>query len=198
MLTDHNCSLAFKGILEPSNAATIWSRSLSPELTSWLDNLDPDDLPQGRAVIHRREINDTLQSFCEHLAVGSASQVQALIDDAAQLAEQFAKVMGADHLRLKFNAVSSNSCKKFHKDWIKARLVCTYRGTGTQYGVSADGDDPIDISTLPTGMPIILRGTLWPEQPETGFVHRSPPIEGTGETRLLFVVDLIDDPNTEV
>lgn len=197
MLTDQRCSDAFQAILEPTNAATIWSRSVSPALTSWLDGLDPEDLPQGRAVIHRDEINETVTSFCEHLAPASGRPVQALIDDAAHLAEQFAEVMDAEYLRLKFNAVSSNSCKKFHKDWIKARLVCTYRGTGTQYGISVNGQDPVDISTLATGAPIILRGTLWPEQPDTGFVHRSPPIQGTGETRLLFVVDLIDDPSTE-
>ena len=96
-------------------------------------------------------------------------QVQALIQDAQLLAEQFADTMGAEYLRLKFNAVSSNSCKKFHKDWIKARLVCTYRGTGTQYGVGSNGNDPTDVSTLAAGVPILLRGKLWPEQPETGF-----------------------------
>ena len=46
--------------------------------------------------------------------------------------------------------------------------------------------------------PILLRGTLWQERPRTGLLHRSPPIEGTGETRLVLVLDPIDDPEEVV
>ena len=198
MMYNPNCADAFNAILDPKSAAAQWSRTLSPDLAAWLDGLMPEELPQGRAIVHRSEIKETLEEFCDHLGSTAHPQVQALIQDAQLLAEQFADTMGAEYLRLKFNAVSSNSCKKFHKDWIKARLVCTYRGTGTQYGVGSNGNDPTDVSTLAAGVPILLRGKLWPEQPETGFLHRSPPIEGTGETRLLFVVDLIDDPSVEV
>lgn len=198
MMYNQNCADAFNAILDPKSAAAQWSRTLSPDLAAWLDGLMPEELPQGRAIVHRSEIKETLEEFCDHLGSTAHPQVQALIQDAQLLAEQFAVTMGAEYLRLKFNAVSSNSCKKFHKDWIKARLVCTYRGTGTQYGVGSNGNDPTDVSTLAAGVPILLRGKLWPEQPETGFLHRSPPIEGTGETRLLFVVDLIDDPSVEV
>ncbi len=34
---------------------------------------------------------------------------------------------------------------------------------------------------------------LWPEQPASGLLHRSPPIEGTGETRLVLVLDGVMD-----
>ncbi|NBZ89164.1 DUF1826 domain-containing protein [Stagnihabitans tardus] len=33
------------------------------------------------------------------------------------------------------------------------------------------------------------RGTLWPGE-DCGLLHRSPPIAGTGETRLLLVIEL--------
>ncbi|MEM9762584.1 MAG: DUF1826 domain-containing protein, partial [Pseudomonadota bacterium] len=45
--------------------------------------------------------------------------------------------------------------------------------------------------------PIILRGTQWPETPRSGLLHRSPPIEGTGEARLILVIDPIFDPDEE-
>lgn len=51
---------------------------------------------------------------------------------------------------------------------------------------------------MPTGAPIPLRGTLWPEGPRSGLLHRLPPIEGTGETRLVLVLDPVDDPEEEV
>jgi hypothetical protein len=73
-----------------------------------------------------------------------------------------------------------------------------YRGTGTQYGISTDGAEPRRIFTVPTGAPILLRGTRWPEHPRSGLLHRSPPIEGTGETRAVLVLDPVDDPEEAV
>ena len=40
---------------------------------------------------------------------------------------------------------------------------------------------------------MILRGTNWPSAAKPGLLHRSPPIEGTGETRLVLVLDPIAD-----
>ena len=120
-----------------------------------------------------------------------------LIEDASALASIFADVMDSAYVRLRFDVVDTNACRKFHIDAVKARLVCTYRGTGTQYGLSENGHDPAQILTVPTGAPIILRGTRWPETQVSGVLHRSPPIAGTGETRLLLVLDPIDDPAEE-
>jgi hypothetical protein len=93
------------------------------------------------------------------------------------------------YMSLRLEPITSNACRKLHIDAITARLVCTYRGTGTQYGISQDGAEPECIFTVPTGTPILLRGTLWPEQPRSGLLHRSPPIEGSGKTRLVLVLD---------
>ena len=106
--------------------------------------------------------------------------------------------MQAPYLRLRLTAVDSNACRKFHIDAISGRLVCTYRGTGTQYGISRNERDPSRIFTVSTGDPILLRGTLWPEKPASGLLHRSPPIEGSGETRLVLVLDAISDLDDEI
>ncbi|MEO1549526.1 MAG: DUF1826 domain-containing protein, partial [Pseudomonadota bacterium] len=68
---------------------------------------------------------------------------------------------------------------------------------GTQYGISVDGTEPARVFTVQTGAPILLRGTEWPEEPKSGLLHRSPPIEGSGETRLVLVLDPIFDPVDE-
>ena len=83
-------------------------------------------------------------------------------------------------------------------DAVTSRLICTYRGTGTQYGIASDGEDPQRVFTAPTCMPIVLRGTLWPEDPPSGLRHRSPPIAGTGETRLLLVLDPVEAMPDEI
>ncbi len=105
--------------------------------------------------------------------------------------------MHAPCLRLRLDVVTTNACRKFHIDAITARLVCTYRGTGTQYGISTDGAEPRRVFTVPTGAPILLRGTLWRDRTASGLLHRSPPIEGTGETRLVLVLDPVTDPEEE-
>lgn len=56
--------------------------------------------------------------------------------------------MNSVNLRLRFDVINFNGCPKFHVDAVKARLVCTYRGTGTQYGLSVDGQDPEQIVTV--------------------------------------------------
>jgi hypothetical protein len=105
--------------------------------------------------------------------------------------------MRCDHVQLRLDVVDTNACSKFHIDAVTARLVCTYRGTGTQYGISERGKEPAEILTVPTGSPIFLRGTRWPESPPVGLLHRSPPIAGTGETRLLLVLDPVTDPEQD-
>ena len=57
---------------------------------------------------------------------------------------------------------------------------------------------PSQVFMVPTGAPILLRGTLWPTVPRSGLLHRSPPIEGTGETRLMLILDPVSDPDEEV
>jgi hypothetical protein len=117
--------------------------------------------------------------------------------DIASLANVFSDLMNPLFLRLRLDVVTTNACRKFHIDAITARLLCTYRGTGTQYGISTDGEDPRRVFTVQTGAPLLLRGTQWPGEPPSGLLHRSPPIEGSGETRLVLVLDPVFDPEDE-
>ena len=52
-----------------------------------------------------------------------------------------------------------------------------------------NGADPKQIFTVPTGSPMILRGSHWEQENRQGLLHRSPPIEGSGETRFVVVID---------
>ena len=126
------------------------------------------------------------------------TQINWLIQDITRLSKLFSSLMNVDYIRLRMEVVSTNSCRKFHIDAVKSRLICTYRGQGTQYGKSIDGNDPKQFNTTPTSSPILLRGTLWTEHNTIMILHRSPPIEGTGETRFVFVIDPIFDPENEV
>jgi len=179
---------------DPACAAALWDRTFPAEVTTWLARLDPAKLPNGRVIVQTHAVRQTVAHLCEIAQMPEQPQRAWLIDDIDMLALRFASLMKAPYLRMRLQTVTTNACRKFHLDAITGRLVCTYRGTGTQYGTSLGGNDPDQIFTTPTGAPILLRGSLWPSKPASGLLHRSPPIEGTGETRLVLVLDPIIDP----
>jgi len=173
----------------PGCAAAIWRRQPLPGFQSWIDGLDADVLPRARVILRPDAVRNAASEVCEACGTPVGPERDRLVDDIAALADIFAGLMQARWLRLRLDVVTTNACRRFHIDAVTARLVCTYRGTGTQYGISTDGAEPRRIFTVPTGAPVLLRGTLWPERPCSGLLHRSPPIEGTGEARLVLVLD---------
>ena len=182
---------------DPGCAAAIWRRPSSPAFQRWIDALAPEQLPRARVILPPVAVPTAVQEICEASNTPDGPESQQFIDDVAALADIFAGLMRARWLRLRLDVVTTNACRRFHVDAVTARLVCTYRGTGTQYGVSEGGAEPDRIFTVPTSAPIVLRGTLWPAHPASGLRHRSPPIEGTGETRSVLVLDPVDDPEEE-
>ena len=186
-----------RAILSPSTAMVCWDRTIPSEVQDWIDRLDPALLPRARMIVPTAWVRKAVTEALDEASMPEGPGRAFLIDDIAQLAARFTDLMETSYIRVRLNAVDNNSCRKFHVDSVKARMVCTYRGLGTQYGFSTNGEDPQDIFVTKTGMPLLLRGLLWREEPASGLVHRSPPIEGTGETRLVLVLDPIDDPTTE-
>lgn len=182
-----------ESFLDPACAATVWERDVRRDALRWLARLDPTQLPSGRIVVQPTSVEATVNHLCDIAKMPEEAPRDWLVQDIARLAQTFAGLMQADYLRLRLQAVTTNACRKFHLDAITGRLVCTYRGTGTQYGTSRNGEDPQHVHTVPTGAPILLRGSLWPAIPSNGLLHRSPPIEGTGETRLVLVLDPVSD-----
>ena len=180
-------------IHKPDCAAAIWRRQPEPNFQSWLDALHPDQLPHGRVVLRRDAVAAAVVQLCDIAQTPHCAERAQLTDDVTALAHIFADIMQSPYLRMRLQAIKTNACRKFHIDAITARLICTYRGTGTQYGISGHGKDPNRVFTVPTGSPVLLRGTLWPETPRSGLLHRSPPIEGTEETRLVLVLDPVFD-----
>ena len=181
----------------PGCAAAIWRRPL-PDFQPWIERLDPARLPKARVILRPEAVRNAVLEICDASGTPADPERNGLVTDITELATTFADMMRAKWLRLRLDVVTTNACRRFHIDAVTARLVCTYRGTGTQYGVSADRSEPSHISTVPTGAPIVLRGTLWPEHPKSDLLHRSPPIEGTGETRLVLVLDPVTEPENEV
>lgn len=182
---------SLSAIKELDCSAAIWQREPLPAFQSWVDALQEHELPRARIIVRPTDVQQAMTDLCDIHALAPCDARTMLIDDIASLSHIFCQVMDAPFVRLRLDVIKTNACRKFHTDELTARLICTYRGTGTQYGVSANGTDPEDIRTASTGSAIVLRGHQWPAT--TALLHRSPPIEGSGETRLVLVLDPIAD-----
>lgn len=102
------------------------------------------------------------------------------------LATRFAALMGCETVRVRLEGVTGNACRKVHADYTDLRLICTLAGPGTDYTLGDDPDAPL--LRVPTGAVALFKGLAF----GTGHkpcLHRSPPIEGSGERRLVLVID---------
>ena len=185
-------------IHQPNCAAAIWQRELLPNFQSWIDNLDPNHLPEGRLILKAEAVYAAVDQLFEIVETPVSQERDFLLEDITNLAELFCDIMQADYLRLRLDKITDNACSKFHQDTLTARLVCTYRGEGTQYGITHDGAEPDTIKEVSTACPIIMRGRLWPTSSNSDLLHRSPPIEGMEKTRLLLVLDPVKEPNETI
>jgi hypothetical protein len=123
----------------------------------------------------------------------------ALVADMVDLISRFSRLIGKDRLRLRLDAVDDNACRRFHRDCVPLRLLTTYRGPGTDW-VRPDCADlalaqPANyagpIEHLATYDVVLFKGCGFPGKiHDRGIVHRSPPIAGSGSTRLLLCLDV--------
>ena len=126
-------------------------------------------------------------------------------DDLTDLLERLGSLAAAPRLRVWFGPVRGDQCRKFHVDYVRYRLVTTYVGPGTEWvppgavaraALEHPPDCPCDANRaiVPDGAAVqhaaigdvlVMKGALHPDG--RGVVHRSPPIAGTGVTRVVLI-----------
>lgn len=157
----------------------------------WLDQIPDMRLPSGRFRLAPNEISACIETLFGEVGIANHPALSWLCRDAERLGLQVASVHSVSRVRLRVEAIFDNACSKFHIDNVVARLICTYRGPGTQLSLCKGEADQIE--TVPTGAPIVLKGKQWTQTDEVSLHHRSPPIEGTGLSRLVLVLDPIHE-----
>ena len=138
------------------------------------------------------ELPDQLERELDSAGFQKGIRRNAIAVDIATVANRFGAVMGLDEVKIRLEHVTTNACKKFHGDYVMARLICTYVGPGTQWVDGEDAEDcgcgePHSIQQMKAGDVALLKGRLWSEHHPA--IHRSPPIEGSGEERLVLVIN---------
>ena len=174
-------------------AGVIWRRCMPQGIQTWLNTLPVDQLPTGRIVLPVLKVRSAVTELMNISEMPDCAERELLLDDICLLAHKSSELFTSAYLRLRFDVVTTNKCPKFHIDHVAARLLCTYRGAGTEYSFLDGQKSPAEIFPTPNCAAIVLRGTKWPTDCANNLVHRSPEINDVSETRLLFVIDLVDN-----
>ncbi len=177
----------------------IWRRRLPGKLSAWLSAAPANCLPSLRVSAPRADLRSILLSTLDlpRDPRGAADDMRvALIDDVVVLATLFAAIMNTDAVEVRLEAIAHNACWKFHQDCVEARMLTTYRGPGTEWVDPANGATALarqesftgPVNRLPLHAVGVFKGCR--ANPDGGIVHRSPPIAGSGITRLLLCLNL--------
>jgi len=179
----------FTRLREKQLEAVIWTRTVPKKVQRWLDKLPARQIPDARFVLNPETVFDCVCALFKPARMTDPDPALWLAQDAARMVQFISEQFDTDWVRLRLDRVQDNACSKFHIDNVTARLICTYRGPGTQLSL----DDPSQerIEEVPTGMPILLKGRRWPGSTQPTLRHRSPPIAGTGQIRLLLVLESV-------
>lgn len=192
-------------VVTPGCNVAVWRRALPLDVAQAL--AEAPALPGCVDRVLRVGASDQFTAFA---ALVPAAARAWLLEDLRRLTAAFSRAAGATAVAACMSVVDSDSCRKFHVDHMRLRLLCTYRGPGTEWLADADTDrtafDPDDhdwdrvnarivrrpdaVRRAHAGDVVMLKGETWPGAAGRGAVHRSPPIEALGLTRLVFKLSL--------
>lgn len=173
-------------ILRPEVALALWLR---PEPAGWRRIT----APLLAAAPFRATCEDAPDAAVDGVLAALGQPVpMALAADMTRLASVFAAITGQDRVRVRLDGVTHDSCRRFHMDAIGLRLLCTYRGAGTQWTMC--GPDCRVPHQAPACSVALLKGARHVPPPPAGCLHRSPPVSLLPEHRRARILLCIDEP----
>ena len=118
-----------------------------------------------------------------------------LVSDINDLVIGFSDITRSENVDVRLQRISGDACWKFHRDNVKTRLIATYRGPTTEWvrheyseqAIHEQRDFTGPLERLIVGDVAIFKGSC--NNRDRGVVHRSPPISGTGFTRILLCLN---------
>jgi hypothetical protein len=170
-----------------------WTAAWSGVVDAWLTTAR-----QVRAVVDADGASPepaALQELVAGLDV-TPRAAEAWLGDVALLAELMADLTGAARVGIRVASLDDAMCPRFHVDHVTLRMVCTYRGPGTQFWRAPPGlprllepPSPMDVLQARAPDVVVMKGTAFPGNRNHGAVHRSPPPDGR---RLVVTLDPLE------
>jgi len=166
----------------------IWEREPLADFTPLIEG-QPADL---RFETTLPDLASALAAGLSANGFGGTTLHEAFIADVRDVAALYCAALDLACFELRLEVVRTDSCRKFHADYVSARLITTYVGEGTDWLEQSDaervaaGEEPRRISRMAAFDVGLFKGKLATDRPA---IHRSPPISATGGTRLLLVLN---------
>jgi hypothetical protein len=190
--------IVLRRIVSPSVNLVIWRRAVPDAIARWLATSSQPLDAEIDMLIDVVRVEDALSAA---LLVGkpvARAGISVLAREAGEFARTLASLTHARVMRVRLEWVTSQTCCYFHADRVPLRLLCTYRGAGTEWVSNETAarltapesvPSPEDIQRLGTGDVAIMRG--WPKGEPSGIPlrHRSPPVATPAQWRLLLAID---------
>lgn len=154
----------------------------------------PYDLRSRSNVLMEEEVDELVNHIDE--------LVQVFADIAVEAGFMNGNEEQLSFVHVKLQVLTDDGCRFWHQDSVPFRLLSTFRGPCTEWvhpsfssaTLERRQDDSKHAQSMTHRDVAIFKGrgdadaTLLHDQP--GIVHRSPRIKGSGECRLLLVIDI--------
>ncbi|AQA18610.1 hypothetical protein BST95_10550 [Halioglobus japonicus] len=187
-------------ISNPEVNLSLWQRPEEHRVALEAATLATHPLRDARRPTSLTSFDEDVCALLQLQGVNPANY-EALRADMFMLTQLFAPLTEGRPFRFRLLTTAKDDCRRFHLDRINLRLLCTYHGPGTEWlrneqvdrlaqARGAPNEDIIRFGEASRFQPFwvgIMRGD--PANNGDGLVHRSPPIAGTGQARVLFCLD---------
>lgn len=198
-----------RDIAHPRISLALWRRPADPKIERAVAGLPTERLLNGRIALGSTETQAQRMARLQCLLQEHAIETAGLgwwLADMAMLAELFnglvKRTLGPRPITARVETLDRVSCPRFHVDRTRLRLLCTYRGPGTEWLPDEEVDrgalegrqpnDRIQHGAQPRALePFwvgLFKGECFPGNAGRGQVHRSPAVPPDG-LRVLFCLD---------
>ena len=188
---------------DPGTELVIWRRALPPRLQTWLERVDAACLPDLRVLVQPGDLRRAVEPHFDECGMPPGDVRDLLLGDIDDLVSAFAGITQSDLVDVRLERIGHDACWKFHRDCVEARLLTTYRGPATELVQPVHAERALreqksyqgPLERLRAHDVAIFKGSCTETGsgpgggPGSGIVHRSPPIAGTGCTRLLLCLN---------
>jgi hypothetical protein len=189
-------------IHHPEVNLCLWQRPTQPAIIRELASLQASDLPDVRCRTSRDSFDGDISRLLQQQGLDPLAFKHWRID-LHRLADLYFSVSEDRNVTLRLVTTDDDDCRRFHVDLSHLRLLCTYRGPGTEWLTNeqvdrfahrngAPNEDIVRFGESSQFEPFwvgIMKGDAYPGNAGRGLVHRSPSIAASGQTRVLFCLD---------
>ena len=182
-------------ISRPDMELMIWRRAVPHRLTTWLEKIGSSRHPDARILVEPSNFRRAIEPHLDECGMPAGRMREYLVGDIDFLVSAFDGITKSGLVDVRLERISHDACWKFHRDCVEARLLTTYYGPTTEWVQPPHAARALweqqeykgPIEHLRIHDVAIFKGSC--AASGNGIVHRSPPIAGTGRTRLLLCLN---------